>query len=154
MTLTNSDKVPPFRQRSKAKIWLRTGILAVFGTLFGLSLYHDVMAGGFVWFWGLAVFLVGLPIGFQLRRQVPMQIHPASKHITMSFDRLYFGLILALVVGKSVTGQLLHLTIWSDLLMCAILGVMSGRLSGICLRVHDLKVRYGFLSAGENAAGA
>jgi hypothetical protein len=29
--------------------------------------------------------------------------------------------------------------------MCTILGLMAGRLSGICLRVRDLKLRHGFL---------
>ena len=58
------------------------------------------------------------------------------------------------MIGKAVTGQMLHLPVWSDVLMCAILGVMVGRLSGICLRVHDLKVRHGFLAAGDSASGA
>jgi multisubunit Na+/H+ antiporter MnhC subunit len=154
MTIANTDQVPAVRKRSRAKIWLRTGILALFGTLFGVSLYRDIAAGQFLWFWGLAVFLICLPVGFELRKLVPMQVHLASRHITMSFDRLYFALILTLVIGKAVTGQMLHLPIWSDVLMCAILGVMVGRLSGICLRVHDLKVRHGFLAAGDSATGA
>ena len=154
MTIANTDQVPAVRKRSRAKIWLRTGILAIFGTLFGLSLYRDVAAGQFLWIWGLAVFLLCLPVGFELRKLVPMQVHLVSRHITMSFDRLYFALILTLVLGKAVTGQMLHLPIWSDVLMCAILGVMVGRLSGICLRVRDLKVRNGFLAAGDSPSGA
>ena len=63
----------------------------VFGTLFGLSLYRDIAAGQFLWLWGLAVFLICLPVGFELRKLVPMQVHLASRHITMSFDRLYFA---------------------------------------------------------------
>ena len=145
MTISNTNQIPSVRQRSRAKIWLRTGILAVFGTLFGLSLYHDVAAGRFAWYWTVAVFLVCLPIGFELRKRVPMKVHLTSKHITLAFDRLYFALIWVLVIAKAITGQWLHLPIWPDVIMCAILGVMVGRLSGICLRVHGLKVQYGFL---------
>jgi hypothetical protein len=63
----------------------------------------------------------------------------------MSFDKIYFALILILVIGKAVTGKLLHQLTWSDVLICAILGLMVGRLSGICLRVHGLKREHGFI---------
>ena len=36
MTIVNSAEVPSFRKRSKAKIWLRTGILAIFAIIFGI----------------------------------------------------------------------------------------------------------------------
>jgi len=43
--------IPPVMRRSRAKLWICTGILAVFGTLFGLTLIHDSVAGVFdpVW---------------------------------------------------------------------------------------------------------
>jgi len=34
------------------------------------------------------------------------------------------------------------MAVWADVLMCMILGLMMGRLSGICLRVRDLKVQH------------
>ena len=52
MIVTDSTGIPPFRKRSRAKIWLRTGILAVFATLFGITLWQDVAAGTFNWVWG------------------------------------------------------------------------------------------------------
>jgi hypothetical protein len=128
-------------KRSRAKIWIRTGILVVFGVLFGLALYHDTTSGVFRWSWALIVFLLCLPVGFWMRRLVPMQAHPASRHVTLSFDRIYFGLIVILVIIKAVAGSVLGITILADVVMCVILGLMVGRLSGICLRVRDLRPR-------------
>jgi hypothetical protein len=148
MTIATAEPAPSFRRRSRAKIWLRTGILAVFAMIFGITLYRDIAAGNFMWLVGLGVFLVCLPIGFQMRKIVPMQVHLGSQAVTMSFDKVYFALILALVIGKAVTGKLLHQVMWSDVLICAILGLMIGRLSGICLRVRGLKREHGFLPDG------
>ena len=152
MTIANTEVVPSFRKRSRAKIWLRTGILAIFATIFGISLYRDIAAGNFMWLVGLSVFLVCLPIGFEMRKIVPMQVHLGSKAITMSFDKIYFALILILVIGKAVTGKLLHHAMWSDVLICAILGLMVGRLSGICLRVRGLKREHDFLRKNKRAS--
>ena len=139
MTISRPQATPPFMQQSRAKIWIRTGILAVFGTLFGLTLYHDIEAGSFQWLWASIVFLLCLPIGFWMRKWVPMQVHPASRHVTLSFDRIYFALIVVLVIIKAVAGNILSVAIVADVAMCVILGLMIGRLSGVCLRVHDLK---------------
>jgi hypothetical protein len=145
MTASDAQSAPPVMKRSRAKLWIRTGILAVFGSLFAVLLYRDMAAGVFHWTWGLAVFLPCLLIGFFMRGLVPMQVHPASQHITMSFDRIYFGVILLLVIVKAVAGRVPGLTVWADVAMCVILGLMIGRLSGICLRVRDLKIQHGFI---------
>ena len=139
MALPDQSEPPPVLKRSRAKIWIRTAILAVFGTLFGLILYHDITSGVFRWSWALIVFLPCLPVGFWMRKLVPMQVHPTSRLVTLSFDRVYFALIVLLVVIKAVAGNMFGLTILSDVVMCIILGLMIGRLSGICLRVHDLR---------------
>jgi hypothetical protein len=65
-----------------------------------------------------------------------------SQHITFSFDRVYFALILTLVIAQAVTGKLPGMAVWADGLMCVILGLMVGRLSGICLRVRSLKLQH------------
>ena len=140
MTLSPNQVAPPFLKRSRAKIWIRTGILAVFGTLFGVSLYRAIAAGTFQWTWALAAFLPCFAFGFQMRRLVPMQVHSATQHITLAFDRIYFVLILLLVIAKAITGRAPGLTVAADLLMCVILGLMSGRLSGICLHVRGFKL--------------
>ena len=136
---------PPIMQRSRAKLWVRTGILAVFGTLFSLALYPALASGELRWSWAAAAFLLCLAIGFWMRGWVPMQIYPASRSITLSFDRIYFPTILLLVIAKAITGRIPGAAPWTDLLMCVILGLMIGRLSGICLRVHSLKLQYAFI---------
>ena len=142
MIITDTQSVPPTMSRSRAKLWIRTGILAVFGTLFSVSLVRDMTLGSFHWPWALMSFLPCLAIGFWMRRLVPMQVHLNSQHVILSFDRIYFALILSLVIAKAVTGKVPGLAIWADVLMCVILGLMMGRLSGICLRVRALKVQH------------
>lgn len=152
MTIHELQEAPKLMKRSRAKIWIRTAILAVFGTLFGLTLFHDMEAGIYPWMVGLATFLVCLPIGFWMRRLVPMQTHAASRQVTLSFDKIYFILIWVLVIGKAIFSYLVHIPVPADVLMCVILGLMTGRLSGICLRVHSLKVENGFLPDRGTAA--
>jgi hypothetical protein len=145
MTTEEMHTTTPIMKRSRAKLWIRTGILVVFGTLFAVLLYRDMAAGVYHWTWALAAFLPCLVIGFFMRGLVPMQVHPVSGHITMSFDRIYFAVILLLVIVKAIAGRVPGLTVWADVAMCLILGLMIGRLSGICLRVRDLKVQHGFI---------
>lgn len=126
-------------KRSRAKLWVRTGILTVFATLFGIALHRDIAAGAFHYSWGMMILAVCLPIGFWMRRLVPMQVHPASRLVTLSFDKTYFILIWVLVIAKAVSSYIFGLTLLPDIVMCTILGLMTGRLSGICLRVRSLR---------------
>ena len=87
MTIVNSAEVPSFRKHSKAKIWLRTGILAIFAVTFGISLYHDIASHRFLWYWGLITYLICFPIGFAMRNLEPMQARLTSKHITIRNSR-------------------------------------------------------------------
>jgi hypothetical protein len=144
-TIRNGPDVPPSWRRSRVKLWIRTLIFAIFSTLFGLALSHDIGHRIFRWSWAGLVFLPCLPLGFLLSHRVPMQVHRQSRHITFSFDRLYFALILVLVTLKVVTGHVSRLHVWVDVFMCLILGVMTGRLAGICLRVRALKIEHGFI---------
>ncbi len=137
--ISDPGKAPPVMKRSRAKIWIRTGILAVFGTIFGLTIYRDIVSGLFPWLWALTAFLLCLPVGFWMRKFVPMQVHRASRHVTLSFDRVYFIAIVLLVIIKAVAGNISGITILADLTMCVILGLMIGRLGGIGLRVRSLK---------------
>ncbi len=145
MSISDAREAPPVMKRSRAKIWIRTGILALFGALFGLALYRDMTSGVFSWWWAVAVFVPSLGAGFWMSRLVPMQVHLASRQITFSFDRIYFVLILLLVIAKAVSGRLPGLEIWADVIMCLILGLMIGRLSGICLRVRGLKRQHNLM---------
>lgn len=149
MVIPNTQKIPPIFKQSRAKLWIRTVILAVFGTLFGLALYKDLMSGTFHWPWILLSFFPCLVIGFWMSRLVPMQVHASCQRITLSFDFIYFFLILFLVAAKVAATKVEGMTFWADVIMCVILGLMIGRLSGICLRIHDLKIRNNFILAGS-----
>jgi hypothetical protein len=145
-----SEKLQKLRQYSKqsgGKIWIRTILLAIFGTLFGISLYRDITSGVFLWSLGLAALVPCMLIGFWMSRLVPMHIHHEEKIITFSLDKIYLVLIWVLVIAKLVTSRMLDLPVWSDVAMCIILGLMSGRLSGICLRVRALKLEHNLVVA-------
>lgn len=145
MTCIDDQKIPPTRKQSKAKIWIKTGIFIIFSIIFSLTLYKDMMQGSFRLLWALMAFVPCLGLGFWMSRLVPMQKHPKWQVVTISFDRIYFILIFVLVIIKAITGNILGLTIISDVIICVILGLMVSRISGICLRVHGLKKDMAFL---------
>lgn len=133
------NAIPPIWKQSKAKIWLRTVILAVFSVIFGAILYQDISQGIFEVTWALMAFIPSLGVGFWMSRLVPMQVHSEMKVITISFDRIYFTVIFLLVALKVIADILFTLNIVSDVIICIILGLMVSRLSGICVRVRSLK---------------
>lgn len=154
MTYTDDKQAPPVIKQSRAKIWIKTGIFVVFGTLFGLTLYRDIMGGIFHLSWALIAFLPCIGIGYGLSKLVPMKFWTELRVVTMSFDRIYFALILLLVTIKTVSGQLIGMSIIADVIMCMILGIMSGRIGGIGLRVHALRNgAYAFFSEQASPIG-
>jgi hypothetical protein len=140
-SLSFTDQIHSLRSQmkySRAKIWVRTGLLTIFSILFGTYLVHDMSAGIFHWQWGAAVLALCFPIGMWMSRLVPMQAQSAEL-VTLSFDRIYFVLIWLLVVAKFILGHIPGMNLAADIIMCSILGIMSGRLGGIGLRVRALK---------------
>ena len=135
---------PSFIKQSSGKIWIRTGLLAIFGTMFGIQIIHNVAEGYFHWSWALLVLAICLPIGFMMRKLVPMQVHLDHKVITLTLDKVYFVTIWVLVIAKFAGYYAFTAYFVSDLLMCIILGLLAGRLSGICLRISRLKAAHSF----------
>jgi hypothetical protein len=144
MTVIQSSIKPSFVKQSRAKIWIRTGLLAIFGALFTFQRYESITAGYFHWSWALLVFVLFLPVGFLMRNLVPMQVYLDHRVITLTFDKIYFIAIWVLVIAKFIAYYAFNAYFVSDVLMCVILGLMAGRLSGICLRVSHLKAVHGF----------
>ena len=141
-----TTKKPPAIKRSRAKIWIRTGILVMFTVMFSLALYRDIRLGIFPW-WAIAViFLPALAFGFWISRLVPMTAHSEHRFVTLAFDKIYFTLIWTLVIVKFIAGKSPGWQLLADVLMVAILGIMSGRLGGIGLRVRKLKKEHNFLT--------
>ncbi len=135
---------PPMMKRSRAKIWVRTGIFLFFTLLFAAALYEDIVRGIFPAWAVIAIFIPAVGFGFWMSRFVPMEVHSHHQHITFSFDRIYFVLILLLVIVKLVASKFPGWEVLADTIMVFILGMMFGRIGGIGLRVRELKDEHGF----------
>ena len=133
-------------KKSRFKIWLRAFLFVQFSAIFGFYFWRDISAGHFHWEWALLIYLLCLPLGFLMSRLVPMRADTQSRAVLLSLDRIYLVLIWVLVIAKLITGQIPNLIFVADICMAVILGIMSGRLGGICLRVRRLKLSAGFLS--------
>ena len=76
---------------------------------------------------------------------VPMKADFDLRVVILSLDRVYLFLIWLLVVAKLIIGRIPPFIPEADFIMCAIMGIMFGRLGGIGLRVRHLKVQHGFV---------
>jgi predicted permease len=130
---------------SRYKIWLRAALFVQFCGIFGFYLFRDISNGHFNWGWVFFTCGVFVPIGFLMSRIVPMQVNREAKVVILSLDRVYLILIWILVAAKLVTGHIPSLVVVADVIMCGIVGIMSGRLGGIGVRVRRLKIQYGLL---------
>lgn len=130
---------------SRFKIWLRAALFVQFCGLFGYYLFRDISNGQFNWGWAFFTSGIFVPIGFLMSRIVPMQVDRDARVVTLSLDRVYLILIWVLVTTKLVIGHIPSLVVVADVIMCGILGIMSGRLGGIGVRVRRLKIQNGLL---------
>jgi len=143
-----SNWIKSFRsemKKSRFKIWMRAVLFVLFGVLFTFYFRRDIAGGQFTWTLSVTLFILFVPAGFWMSRIVPMQVDRESKAVTLSLDRVYLILIWVLVITKLVASHIPTLIPLSDVIMCAILGIMFGRLGGIGLRVRHLKMENGFL---------
>lgn len=132
-------------KKSKFKIWLRAFLFVQFSAIFSVYFFRDIGHGYFSW--GRVALGIGafIPVGFLMSLIVPMQADVEFRAVTLSLDRVYLFLIWLLVIAKFILGRIPPLIPAADFIMCAIIGVMFGRLSGIGLRVRQLKLRHGFV---------
>ena len=140
--ITESGKEPSKMKRSRAKLWIKIIILAVFGTLFSLSIHSDVLKGTIDLQTLLLLFVPSFIIGIWLRNLVPLQIHKEFSHITFSFDKIYFVIILLLFIIKKACQYMQIQLILADVAMIIILGLMTGRIIGLFYRVAKLKKEF------------
>ncbi len=132
-------------KKSRFKIWLRAFLFIQFSALFGFYFFRDIGNGYFSWMWVALLFTLFIPVGFLMSLIVPMKADLKRRAVILSFDRVYLFLIWLLVIAKLIIGRIPPFTLEADFIMCAILGIMFGRLGGIGLRVRYLKVQYGFI---------
>jgi len=132
-------------KKSRFKIWLRAFLFLQFFLLFSVYFFRDIGRGYFNWEWVAIVFVAFIPIGFLLSLIVPMKAETEIQAVTFSLDRIYLFLIWFLVIAKLIIGSIPPFTPEADFIMCAIMGIMFGRLGGIGLRVRRLKLQHGFV---------
>jgi hypothetical protein len=132
-------------KKSRFKIWLRAFLFIQFSALFCFYFFRDIAHGYFNWEWVAILFTLFIPVGFLLSLIVPMRADIELRAVTLSLDRAYLFLIWFLVVIKLILGSIPAFTPEADFIMCAILGIMFGRLGGIGLRVRQLKLHHDFM---------
>jgi hypothetical protein len=132
-------------KKSHFKIWLRAFLFVQFSALFSFYFLRDIGNGYFNWGWVALLFTLFIPLGFLMSLIVPMRADPELRAVTLSLDRVYLFLIWLLVISKLIIGRIPPFTPEADFIMCAILGIMFGRLGGIGIRVRQLKFQHGFI---------
>jgi hypothetical protein len=133
-------------KKSRFKIWLRAFLLIQFSAIFGVYFFRDIAAGHFHWEWVGLIYLLCFPLGMWMSRIVPMRADTETRAVLLSMDVVYLILIWLLVIAKLVAAMFPDWVFLADICMVVILGIMSGRLGGICLRVRQLKVAAGFVA--------
>lgn len=131
-------------KKSRFKIWMRAFLFIQFSAIFSFYFLRDIANGYFRWEWVAFLFALFIPMGLLLSLNVPMRADLELRAVTLSLDHVYLFIIWFLVIAKLIIGRMPPFTPEADFIMCAILGIMFGRLGGIGLRVRYLKVQNGF----------
>ena len=132
-------------KKSRFKIWLRAFLFLQFSAMFSFYFFRDIGNEYFSWEWVALLFTLFIPVGFLMSLIVPMKVDLELRAVILSLDRVYLFLIWLLVIAKLIIGRIPPFTLEADFIMCAIMGIMFGRLGGIGLRVRHLKVQHGFV---------
>ena len=133
-------------KKSRFKIWLRAFLFIQFSAMFSFYFFRDIAHGYFNWGWVALLFTLFIPVGFLMSLMVPMKADLELRAVTLSLDRIYLFLIWLLVIAKLIIGRIPSFAPESDFIMCAIMGIMFGRLGGIGLRVRQLKIENGLMN--------
>ena len=140
-------------KKSRFKIWLRAFLFIQFFALFSFYFFRDIGNGYFSWEQVVLLFTFFIPVGFLMSLIVPMKADLKLRAVTLSLDLVYLFLIWLLVIAKLMIGGVPSFAPEADFIMCAILGIMFGRLGGIGLRVRQLKVQHGFIGEQTKFTG-
>lgn len=142
MIISKLDIILNYKKQISVRMFLRTFIVALFGIIFSFSLYNDINSGTFRWQWMMAIIFINICIGFMMSKLVPIHVREANRSVTLSFDRLYFFIVLLLVIVKTIAGYLLSTLFLADVIMCILIGLMSGRLIGLYVIIHKINLKY------------
>ena len=131
-------------KKSPYKIMLRVFLLLQFSAIFMVYFYRDIGNGHFTWNLVTSYVLIFVPIGFLMSFIVPMRADTDLNAVTISLDKIYPFLIWFLVIFKLLASYYYHTDSVADIIMATIIGIMSGRLTGIILRVRKLNLQHSF----------
>jgi hypothetical protein len=134
-------------KKSRFKIWLRAFLFVQFSAIFCLYFFRDIANGYFSWGRVALLFTLFIPVGFLMSLIVPIKADLELRAVTLSLDHVYLFLIWLLVIAKLIAGHIPPFIPTADFIMCAIMGIMFGRLGGIGLRVRRLKIQHCFIGA-------
>lgn len=132
-------------KKSRFKIWLRAFLFLQFSAMFSFYFFRDIGNRYFSWERVALLFTLFIPVDFLMSLIVPMKADLELRAVTLSLDSIYLLLIWLLVIAKLIVGRIPPFTPEADFIMCAIMGIMFGRLGGIGLRVRRLKLQHGFI---------
>ena len=140
--ISDGDSEPSVMKRSRAKMWIKIVMLIIFTSLFSHALLLDLQKGYINYQIIISVIIPSLFIGLWLRKIVPLQVHTKFSHITFSFDKIYFAIIIILFAIKK-TCQIMDIQhILGDISMVIIIGLMIGRVIGLFMRIKKLKIEH------------
>ena len=134
-------------KKSPFKVLLRVFLLLQFSAIFTYYFIHDVQHGYFTWKQVGFYIIIAIPIGYLMSYIVPIQANTELKAITFSLDKIYLFLIWLLVIAKLLASYYYHTYSVADLIMATIIGLMSGRLLGIILRVRSLRSKHNLVQS-------
>ncbi len=134
-----------YMKKSPYKIMLRVFLLLQFSAIFIYYFYRDIGDGHFTWNLAGTYILIFIPVGFLLSFIVPIRADTDLQAVTFSLDKVYLFLIWFLVIFKLLASYYYHTEGVADIIMAAIIGIMSGRLTGIILRVRKLKEKHNWV---------
>ncbi|MCK5847526.1 MAG: hypothetical protein KAG84_08805 [Bacteroidales bacterium] len=140
--ISDGQKEPSVMKRSKAKMWIKIIVLIIFTSLFTHSLYIDLQKGYINYQVISFAFIPSIIIGLWLRKLVPLQVHKKFSHITFSFDKIYFVIILLLYITKKVCQIMDIQHIIGDISMVIIIGLMLGRVIGLFIRLKRIRIQH------------
>lgn len=132
-------------KKSPYKILLRVFLLFQFSAIFLFYFIEDIGDGLFTWSQVAKYIIIFIPVGFLMSFIVPMRPDSELKAVTFSLDKVYLFLIWLLVIMKLLASYYYYTESVADLIMSMIIGLMSGRLVGIILRVRRYNRQHNFI---------
>ena len=140
--ISDGENEPSVMKRSRAKMWIKIIMLIIFTSLFTHALLLDLQKEHISYQIIIFTIIPSLAAGLWLRKIVPLQVHTKFAHITFSFDKIYFAIIIMLFSIKKYCQIMDIQHILGDISMVIIIGLMMGRVIGLFIRLKKLRIQH------------